>query len=284
MSSSKVFKEDTLFTPHSLVRQRIDPPVHKAAQAVAPEPKPDPVEMVLDQDAQPDVPPQEAAHPPEAQQPPRPAPAPQKPASPPPKPEPPPQPAVDIEAIRQEGYNLGAADTAKRMQAKFDQCMQSFVEACQKIDNLHSERLASSHADMVNLVISLTEKILDHELSTARNEIALTLETALEQAIASEEFHVTLHPEDLAFAEERAPTLINSIRSLEHLVFKADPGVRRGGCLLESITCTVDATIDGKLESAREFLKDHPELLLPTDDERGQGESNSSDSGEKTPR
>ncbi len=284
MSSSKVFKEDTLFTPHSLVRQSIDPPVHKAGKTPEPEPTPDPEEIVLEQNTQPDVPPQEAEPQPEPQPPPRPAPAPKKPVPPPPEPEPPPQPTVDIEAIRQEGYNQGADDAAKKMQAQFDQCMQSFVEACQKIDNLHNERLASSHADMVNLVISLTEKILDHELSTARNEIALTLETALEQAIASEEFHVTLHPDDLAFAEERAPTLINSIRSLEHLVFKADPGVRRGGCLLESVSCTVDATIDGKLESAREFLKDHPELLLPTDEEQALDEGSTSGSGEEAPR
>jgi flagellar assembly protein FliH len=152
------------------------------------------------------------------------------------------------------------------MQAEFEQTMRSFAGACQKIDHLRQERLASSHGDLINLVIRLTEKVIGQELATQRNQIAVTLETALEQAISSEEFHITLHPDDLAFAEEKAPALITATRGLEHLVFKTDPGIRRGGCLLESVTCTVDATIDGKLESVRELLEEHPELLLSSEE------------------
>ena len=260
MSSSKVFKEDKLFTPHSLVRQSIEPPAPKSVQPAPSPPKAAPKEALKEKEDQAEmmVPPEPAAT--------KPAPKPSVPPKSEPAPAPPPEPPVDIKAIRQEGYNQGVADSTARMQAQFEQCMRGLAEACQKIDNLHSERMASSHADLVNLVISLTEKILDRELSTPRNQIALTLETALEQAIASEEFHITLHPEDLAFAEEKAPALISSIRGLEHLVFKADPGIRRGGCLLESVTCTVDATIDGKMESTRELLTEHPELLLPSED------------------
>ncbi|MDD2466816.1 MAG: FliH/SctL family protein [Desulfobulbus sp.] len=261
MNSSKVFKEDTLFIPHSLVRQSIDPPIKAAKNSTA---APEPEALVRKEQPLPDL------SQPIVEPPPKPPPKPTQPPKPSPAPEPPPQPPVDIEAIRQEGYAQGAADLAAQMQAKFDQSVQVFANACQKIDRMHSERMANTHADLVNLVISLTEKILGQELATSRNQIALALETALEQAIASEEFHVTLHPDDLAFAKEKAPALISTIRGLEHLVFKADPGIRRGGCLLDSVTCTVDATIDGKLESARELLKEHPELLVPTEEKSGQ--------------
>ena len=203
---------------------------------------------------------------------PEPEPAPQpKPPAPAPEPKPAPVPQVDVEAIRQEGYSQGydqgVADCAAQQQANIEQALQSFASACQKIDQINQQRLSGTQADLVNLVISLTEKILSQELSTSRNQIAITLENALEQAIASEEFHVSLNPEDIALAEERAPALISSIRGLEHLVFKADPGIRRGGCLLESVACSVDATIDGKLESARELLNEHPELVFSANDE-----------------
>lgn len=265
MSSSKVFKEDTLFTPHSLVRQCINPPT-KIQREPDHEPVPALQTNLQEAGLEPDLALGKAAFPAEPSPGSASEPDPPSQPEPPPVPEPPQVSPVDLEATWQEGYNQGTADLAARMQAAFDQSIRSFAEACQKIDNLHDERMASSHTDLVNLVILLTEKILGQELATPRNHIAQTLETALEQAIAGEEFHVTLHPDDLEFAEERAPGLIKSIRGLAHLVFKTDPGVQRGGCLLESVDCTVDATLDGKLKSARELLTEYPELLIPVEE------------------
>nr|WP_320009515.1 FliH/SctL family protein [uncultured Desulfobulbus sp.] len=272
---SKVFKADSLFTPHSLVRQTLDPlslpqkpePVStpESIESEAVEKTPETIDPVDTSAAKPNSPPN-----PKMDAEPKPEPTTPQPPPEPPQPEPPPEPAIDLEALRQEGYAQGyeqaMAESAAQIQAKVEQSLQSFATACQKIDQINQERLKGTHADLVNLVIALTEKILNQELTTPRNQIATTLENALEQAITSEEFHVSLHPEDLAFAEERAPALISSIRGLEHLVFKADPGIRRGGCYLESVSCSVDATIDGKLESTRELLTGHPELVLNTED------------------
>ncbi|MGD9947957.1 MAG: FliH/SctL family protein [Desulfobulbus sp.] len=258
MNSSKVFKGDTLFTPHSLIRHNIVLPAKEPD--LAPN-EPGPVlESVVQEEEQLAV--SEAI----------------------PEPEPPPPLSpVDVEAISQEAYNRGAADSAARLQAEleqmqmeFEQTMRSFGDACQQIETLHAKKLTSSHGDQINLVIALTELILGQELTTPRNHIASTLQRALEQAISSEEFHVTLHPDDLTFAEEKAPALVTATRGLEHLVFKTDPSIRRGGCLLESVNCTVDATIEGRLESVKELLEEHPTLLDPSDEGLGQIPDNDS--------
>ncbi len=271
MSSSKVFKEDTLFTPHSLIRQTIVPASRKAGAEIPPAPRKGPEQSGPRREKPPTTDQQPPAQPspetvpkpePDLPPPPEPQPAPH----PPPQPAPPPPPAVDIEAIRREAYSQGAADLSARLQADFDLALQSFATACQKIDALREQKLAGSRGDLINLVILLTEKILAQELATPRNIIASTLQSALEQAISSEEYHVTLHPEDLAFAEEKAPELVAAIRGLQQLVFKTDPKIRRGGCLLESVACRVDATIEGQLAGVREMLEDHPEILVPEDE------------------
>jgi flagellar assembly protein FliH len=257
MSSSKVFKGDTLFTPHSLIRQSIPPPPREAKPSIPAASRKEPEQPAAQEGKKPSAEQDPSKQPSEPPAKPAPKPDP-KPA---PKPEPPPQPPVDIEAIRREAYKQGEADLSARLQADFDLAMQSLATACQKIDDLREQKLAGSRSDLINLVISLTEKILVQELASPRNFIAGVLQSALEQAITSEEFHVTLHPDDLAFAEQKAPELITTIRGLQQLVFKADPAVRRGGCLLESVACTVDATIDGQLESIREILEDTPEIF-----------------------
>lgn len=182
-------------------------------------------------------------------------------------PEPEPIPAIDLDAIRQEAYNRGMADLAAQLQTELRQAAAAFAEGCRKFDNQRKTLFRRHRGELVTLIILLSEKILRHELATQRNVIAATLEAALEQAIESEEYYVTLHPDDLAVAEAKVPELIASIRGLSRLVFKTDASMTQGGCLLESSAGTVDASIEGQLDSIKEFFKDQPLFAAPSDNE-----------------
>jgi len=237
MSSSKVFKQDPHFTPTPLVRRDIAPARKEGKTAVVEKPS---------------APAATAANAP-------------PPDVPPPQPEPAPAPVIDVEAIRQEAYNQGMADLAAQWQRELEQTLAAFADGCQKIDSHRKTMFSQSREDLINLIILLSEKILGRELTTPRNIIAATLQSALEQAIESEEYYVTLHPEDLAFAEAKAPELITAIRGLSRLVFKTDDTLTRGGCLLESTLCTVDASIETQLAGMKEFLTEQP-LFVPVAD------------------
>jgi len=250
MSSSKVFRQDPHFTPTTLVRRSLALPPKEAkpvaAGAVAPPPEPS-----LPHGAQSEPPAMVA-----------------------PRIEPEPAPTIDPEAIRQEAYEQGRADLAARFQGELEQAVAAFAKGCRKIDSQRAAMLHQNRADLINLIILLCEKILGQELTTARNVIAATLQSALEQAIASEEYYVTLHPDDLAVAEAKVPELITAIRGLSRLIFKTDDTLTRGGCLLESALCTVDATIETQLESMKEFIAEQSffepvaetDIPLPSDE------------------
>lgn len=226
MSSSKIFKKDEQFTPVPLVQHQIAAKESevKSSATLPPDPRP--------------------------------------PKAKPPEPRPAPQ--IDLQAVKKEAYNQGMKDKAAELQAEFQHAVKAFADACQKIDNQRKQQLLQRRGEIINLVITLSKKILGQELSLPRNSIATILQAALEQAIESEEYYVTLHPDDLAFAEEKVPDLIASIRGLERIVFKIDKNMTRGGCLLESTFCSVDATIETQMESMKEFLeKDSSTLLNP---------------------
>ncbi len=227
MSSSRIFKADAAFTPMPIVRRVLDPD-----EALLPEP------------AQAETPPAAAPAPPAAAE---------------------PAEVVDLEALRVEAYNQGMADLSAQWETEFQQAMAAFADACQKIDRQRRALVEHSRGDIINLIISLTRTIVGEELATPRNVIAATVQRALEQAIDSEEYYVTLHPDDLALAEARAPELVAAVRGLERLVFKTDPSLTRGGCLLESALCSVDATVETQLDSLREFLGEQPGLLPDPD-------------------
>jgi len=238
MSSSKIFKEDIHFTPIPLVQRTLAGPAKSAPSGHGQSPVP-----VASAEAAPAV----------------------KKNEPPPQPAPAPEPKIDLEAVRQEAYNRGAADQAAQAQTELEAAVSAFTAACRAIDGQRRKMLDHSRGDMITLVIALTEKIVRQELASPRNVIAAALQAALEQAIDSEEHYVTLHPDDLAVAEAKAPELIAAVRGLERIVFRTDAGMTRGGCLLESAACTVDASIEGQLTGVRDFLEAQPDLFAGDD-------------------
>lgn len=233
MSSSKIFKKDEQFTPVPLVQHQIAARTNEAKDPAAGSTAPQPSK---------------------AKQPLMPEPA---------------APQIDLSAIKKEAYNQGMKDQAAQLQTEFHHAAKALTEACQKIDSQRKQQLLQSRGEIINLIITLSKKILAQELSLPRNTIATTLQTALEQAIESEEYYVTLNPDDLAFAEEKVPDLIASIRGLERIVFKVDKNIARGGCVLESAFCSVDATIETQLESMKEYLEKDTSTLLNPDTEEG---------------
>ena len=243
MSSSRIFKEDPLFTPISLIQASIHPSEETETGATA------------NSNASSQQPGDSSTGSPAVQSPDGAAPPGGSPAAADPI------PPIDLQALREEAYNQGKADQAQLSELEFQQTLAAFAMACQKIDGQRKALLHQSRGDIINLIIAMIKKILGQELVTPRNIIAGTLQTALEQAIQSQEFHVTLHPDDLAFAKEKAPEIIGAISGLEHIVFKTDDSISRGGCLLESAVCTVDATMETQVESVRDFLDEQPAAL-----------------------
>ncbi|MCF6186081.1 MAG: flagellar assembly protein FliH, partial [Desulfobulbaceae bacterium] len=173
-------------------------------------------------------------------------------------------PSPDLEAIKAEAFEQGKLETEQAMQSGLQKTLEAFTHACEEVDSLHKNLLEQSRGDMINLVIALSKRIIGQELTTGRDIIVDTLERAIELAIKHNEYDIWLHPDDLSTVEEMVPKLISSVQKLEHITLKTDPDITRGGCKLDSSICTVDATIEAQLETAREFLeKNGPNCSAP---------------------
>lgn len=58
----------------------------------------------------------------------------------------------------------------------------------------------------------------------------------------------SINPEDLHAVESKKPEIMDSMSSLENIVFKTDSTIERGGCKLESTCCTVDASMTSQIK------------------------------------
>ncbi|MDX9896491.1 MAG: FliH/SctL family protein [Desulfofustis sp.] len=269
MSLSRVFKGQAGFVPEQLVPrpsaarvwQPEGPPRQESRQsagpaaATAPPPAPEP---------------EEAAAPPE-----RPVSAPESPAATAPadaaghdaaedqpqseQPPAAPPPEIDLEAIRQESFQQGLRhghqEGLAQAEQDFGAAIAALQQTCEQLNTLRDTILKNSRDEIIELIFALAEAIIRQSVREQDTTITATVEQALSQAVRSSDFTLYLHPDDVAAIKDRVPDLIAGVNGLEHLAVKQDAAIERGGCRIESETCTVDATIAGQLDIIREQIK-----------------------------
>jgi len=241
MSSSKVFREDPSFTPISLVREEIafgsDEQIIRDANQDESVSLPEDT-ISSEAVAQPEqaTPTQESSA----------------------------VPNINIETIRKEAHAQGRQEALAEIEQERQHLLTNLQkgaaalqDACMEVDRLRSQLFEQSREDIINLVISLARKIINREITTDRQAIVRSVQTAFDLAMKNDEYDIWLHPDDLTVVEEMIPELISSVQQLKHITLKTDPEITPGGCRLDSDICTVDATIEAQLDTAAEFLAEN---------------------------
>lgn len=165
-----------------------------------------------------------------------------------PPPEPIVEPAIDIELIREDAYASGLQAGREQAEEEFNNSAQTFLSMCKELDVLRETILKNSAGEMRQLVLAISEKIIRHSVEQQEETIVATIKDALHLAVKSDAFEIQINPKDLKAVELSKEDIINSISGLDNIVLKPDPTVERGGCKLESDSCSVDATMTSQIE------------------------------------
>lgn len=146
----------------------------------------------------------------------------------------------------------GAQAHHEQQQAHDRQVQQVLGALSREATELQAQRaraLALAAPDVVAAALELAELLLGHEVQVAKDPGSGALERALAAAPATSGAVVArLHPEDLA--------ALSAVPAPEDVRLVADPGVRRGDCVVRA----GDAEIDAQLRSALARIR---EVLLP---------------------
>ena len=250
MSLSRFYKKNQDFQPDSILPQGSkaqEPPIwgesiiqeHVPEQAPIPEPAPEPP-------AQEPPPPE-----PDAKEPEPPPPVVEEPAPPAPPP-PAPEPDIDLEAIRSEAFASGVDIGRKEAEEDFENGVNTFLCICNELDKLRETILKNSIVEMKELVMDISEKIIRHSVTEQEETIVATIKEAIQLAVKSDEIQIQINPDDLKCIEKKKKEIIDSISGLDNIVLHADATVERGGCQLESTSCTVDATLTNQIKVIRD--------------------------------
>lgn len=271
MSLSKIFKHSDSFVPRQILPRQNDPFDSNRLGEGRDDGFPDDHQNAFVAEASPRMI-DTAQHPPAPSKPePQQAPL-LAPAPPLPEQSPPPPATLDLDLIREQAFTQGVLEGRRQAEEDFEGSALTLRSACSQLTNLHETILRNNLREMHELVMLIAEKVLRQSLTGQSETILTTIEEAIRLAVKSEEFQIRVNPEDLEVVQRRKKEIIDAISGLDNIVLKADSAIERGGCVLESANCTVDATVSSQLQVIREALdrsRESGPTATSSDTERG---------------
>lgn len=166
------------------------------------------------------------------------------------------KPQVDINAIAEDHFNMGVQAGIEQAQNEYGSSMNTLLAICEELSTIRETILQNSTAEIRKMVLQIAEKIIRHSLSTQQQTIIDTVNEALTKALKSDDFVISVNPDDLDVISSHSAEFISSVNGLKNIVVNPDATIDQGGCFIESSNCTVDATIISQLEIISETLKD----------------------------
>jgi flagellar assembly protein FliH len=158
-------------------------------------------------------------------------------------------------AARQQGYEEGFQAGMNAAQVELAPAAAALGEALAEAQKLRGETADAVEARAVELSLRLTEKIVAGALEVQPERVVDVVRGALRCLVDRERVTVQVNTLDLELVRDAIEPLVSALGGVDHFEVQEDRRVIRGGALVRSAAGEVDATIETKLERAREVLE-----------------------------
>jgi len=151
---------------------------------------------------------------------------------------------------REKGYREGLDQARQEVRESVEADLARLGELIESLLEERIRALREQEKDIIALAVTLTERLVHGQVKIDPDIICRTAREAIEMATEKEEITVRLHPDDLQVLREHAEDLRMRFRSVRNIRIEEDPRIYRGGCIVETKSGYVDATLDGQIAEA----------------------------------
>lgn len=124
--------------------------------------------------------------------------------------------------------------------------------------------LAEWEQSAVRLALAVAERILRRQLACDPEAARDLIASALQLAAGEPHVDVRMHPDDVAHLGNLVEEIAKTFANCGRLELRPDPGVSRGGCIVETRHGTIDARLETQLDRiASELLHQFPDSADP---------------------
>ena len=154
-----------------------------------------------------------------------------------------------------EGYQTAFQKGENSAKEEFSPLLETLSNLIQELSEFRTMMYPKVEKEMVEMVTGLTKKILQHEINTNEDSIKQMILLAVNSVIDKENMTIRIHPSDKAHAEAFSPELKNLFSDIKNITFEENPGVEKGGCVIDTNFGTINAKVDQLEEQIDKILK-----------------------------
>lgn len=154
----------------------------------------------------------------------------------------------------EKGFEKGEFEGIKAGEKKALPLVTAMNTLLSEIADLKSTLLTQYEREILDLIFSVSEKIIYCEISLDQRVIQETVLHTLQLASDKEHLMLRLHPDDIGVIETLQTSSADPSGKLTAVTLKADPSVSRGGCHLETPHGDIDASIETRLKRVYQTL------------------------------
>ena len=154
-----------------------------------------------------------------------------------------------------EGYQEAFQKGENSAKEEFSPLLETLNNLIQELSEFRTMMYSKVEKEMVGMVVDLTKKVLQHEISLREDSVKQMILLAMNSLIDKESMVIRIHPSDKGHAEAFRPELQRMFREIKNITFEEYSGIERGGCVIETNFGTVDAQVDQLEEQIEKILK-----------------------------
>lgn len=158
-------------------------------------------------------------------------------------------------AARAEGYQEGYQAGMAAAHEDIAPASAALGEAITAAQQMRVEAADAVEARAVELAIRLAEKVIAGTIEVQPERVVDVVRGALRCLVDRERVTVQVNALDLELVREAIEPVVSTLGGIDHFEVQEDRRVMRGGAVVRSAAGEVDATIETKLERAREVLE-----------------------------
>ena len=161
-----------------------------------------------------------------------------------------------VDAARAEGYAAGRQDGAAEAAGPIAEAQVALQGAAQALVAEREALADATERAAVELALRLAGKIVNAAVEADPELVVEAVRGALRLLMDRERFTVLVNPADLEIVREGLAGVVAELGGVEHFEVQAERRVARGGAVVRTAEGEVDASLEAKLDRAREVLDD----------------------------
>lgn len=160
------------------------------------------------------------------------------------------------EQAKREGYGEGKAigyeEGKREADALIQEALEIKGEMLKKKEHLAKEFEREIHA----LIVQIVEKILNIKLEDCDDIILGLVKLGLEKCTYTDALVIRVSPEDYGYMISVKDKILCLAENISDMEIKQDSSLRKGSCVIDTVSGSIDSSIETQLQHMKEVLRE----------------------------